>query len=70
MKTLSSSHVKFADLQKVVNIRQITNDALFAEWFAYDYAISKYPRTRDPKERAVSQSMRNGFRIVNDSSIT
>jgi hypothetical protein len=40
MKTLSFSHIKFADLQKVVKIRQSLNDDLFADWFAYDYAIS------------------------------
>ena len=40
MKTLSFSHIKFADLQKVVIIRQIANDDLFAEWFAYNYAFS------------------------------
>ena len=51
MKTLSFSHIKFAELQKVVNIRQIANDDLFAEWFAYNDTISKDPRTRDP-ERA------------------
>ena len=43
MKTLSFSHIKFADLQKVVIIRQIANDDLFAEWFAY-HARSIYHR--------------------------
>ena len=50
MKTLSFSHIKFSDLQKIVNIRQITNDDLFADWFAYDYAIR-------PEETRLLQSL-------------
>jgi len=42
IKILSFSRIKFADLQKIVNIRQTTNDTLFAEWFAYDYAINQH----------------------------
>lgn len=39
MKTLSFSHIEFADLQKVVNIRQVANDAIFQEWFGYAYPL-------------------------------
>ena len=40
MKTLSFSHIKFADLQKVVNIRHVSKDELFDDWFGFEYAIS------------------------------
>jgi len=44
MKTLSFSHVTFADLQKLVNIRQVINDAVFDDWFGYAYQISATER--------------------------
>ena len=44
MKTLSFSHITFADLQKLVNIRQVTNDAVFADWFGYAYQINDAER--------------------------
>ncbi len=37
MKTLSFSNIKFADLQKVVNIRQSVNATIFQDWFGYSY---------------------------------
>lgn len=39
MKTLSFSHVRFADLQKIVNIEQRPDQQVFDEWFQYPYAI-------------------------------
>ncbi|CAK0746119.1 conserved hypothetical protein [Gammaproteobacteria bacterium] len=41
MKTLSFSHVTFADLQKLVNIQQVVNDAIFAEWFNYVHPFNE-----------------------------
>lgn len=41
MKKLSFSHIQFADLEQLVNIRQIVDDTVFDEWFAYPYPISE-----------------------------
>ena len=44
MKTLSFSRVTFADLQKLVNIRQVVNDAVFDDWFGYAYQLNEAER--------------------------
>ncbi|GAK49448.1 hypothetical protein U14_00670 [Candidatus Moduliflexus flocculans] len=44
MKMLSFSHVTFADLQKLVNIRQVVNDAAFGDWFGYAYPLNPTER--------------------------
>ena len=41
MKTLSFSNITFADLQKIVTIRQIIRDEAFAEWFGFDYIFTQ-----------------------------
>ena len=62
MKTLSFSHIKFADLQKVVNIRQVANEAIFQEWFRYAYPIQ-------PEESRFLQDLieKNQFYILSYS---
>ena len=50
MKTLSFSHIKFSDLLQIVDLRQITNDQVFREWFSYGYAIT-------PEETAYLQEL-------------
>ena len=44
MKKLSFSRITFADLQKLVNIRQVVDDAVFDVWFKYAYHINKAER--------------------------
>lgn len=41
MKTLSFSKVTFADLARLVDISQVTNDAMFDEWFGYAYLLNE-----------------------------
>ncbi len=41
MKTISFSTVKFADLARLVDLRQIIDDSVFAEWFGYEYPLNE-----------------------------
>ena len=42
MKKLSFSHVKFSDLSELVDIRQVVDDSVFAEWFGYSYRLNSH----------------------------
>ena len=40
MKALSFSRITFADLTRLVDICQVTDDAVFDEWFGYAYPLN------------------------------
>ncbi len=44
MKAISFSRITFADLQKIINIRQVVNDAVFDDWFGYVYQLNESER--------------------------
>jgi len=39
MKKFSFSHIKFADIERLVDIRQVVDDTVFEEWFSYTYHL-------------------------------
>lgn len=41
MKNLSFSRITFADLARLVQLRQVTDDTIFTEWFGYGYQLNE-----------------------------
>ena len=58
MKSLSFSRVTFADLQKLVQIEQISRQDLFDEWFGFAYAL------RDEERDALQKLIERNWRYV------
>ena len=58
MKSLSFSRVTFAELQKLVQIEQISRQDLFDEWFGFAYVL------RDEEREALRKLIERNWRYV------
>ena len=58
MKSLSFSRVTFAELQKLVQIEQISRQDLFDEWFGFSYAL------RDEERETLRKLIERNWRYV------